>query len=162
MIEASVHPLADVKTTAIGGGTRIWQFVVILQGAKIGMDCNICSHCFIENDVIVGDRVTIKNGVQIWDGARIGDDVFIGPNVTFTNDRHPRSRNTSFVALPAFIENHAVIGAGAIILPGVRIGARATVAAGAIVTKDVPAGSLVMGAPARIVEKNGGNPYAYR
>ena len=85
-----IHPLADVQTTSIGHGTRIWQFVVILPNARLGVDVNICSHCFVENDVIVGDRVTIKNGVQLWDGLRIADDVFIGPNVTFSNVKFPR------------------------------------------------------------------------
>ena len=94
-----VHPLADVTTTRIGPNTRIWQFVVILSEAAIGADCNICSHTFIENDVVVGDRVTIKNGVQLWDGTRVGNDVFIGPNVTFTNDRYPRSRNSNFAPI---------------------------------------------------------------
>jgi UDP-2-acetamido-3-amino-2,3-dideoxy-glucuronate N-acetyltransferase len=87
-----IHSLADVQCQDIGDGTRIWQFVVILSGAKIGADANICSHCLIENDVIIGDRVTIKSGVQLWDGVRLEDDVFVGPNVTFTNDRFPRSK----------------------------------------------------------------------
>ncbi|MGH8232715.1 MAG: acyltransferase [Rhodanobacteraceae bacterium] len=99
---------------------------------------------------MIGDRVTVKNGVQLWDGCRIGNDVFIGPNATFTNDRFPKSRNRSFQALPIFVEDNAVVGAGAVLLPGVRIGAGATVAAGAVVTKDVPPGALVMGNPARV------------
>lgn len=151
MTKASIHPLADVQTTAIGDGTRIWQFVVVLPGARIGTDCNICSHCFVENDVVIGDRVTIKSGVQLWDGVEIGNDVFVGANATFTNDRYPRSRNRGFIALPTVIEDHAVIGAGAVLLPGIRIGNGATVAAGAVVTKDVPSGKLVAGNPARIM-----------
>lgn len=145
-----IHPLADVQTNFVGNGTRIWQFVVVLPGARIGKDCNICSHCFIENDVVVGDRVTIKNGVQLWDGLQIGDDVFIGPNVTFTNDRYPRSGNRRNVALQTVVESGASIGAGAVLVPGIRVGAGAMVAAGAVVTKDVPAGKIVMGNPARI------------
>lgn len=86
------HKMADVQSANIGDGTRIWQFAVILLGAKIGSECNICSHCFIENDVVIGERVTIKNGVYLYDGLRIEDDVFIGPNVTFTNDKFPRSK----------------------------------------------------------------------
>lgn len=86
------HPMADVQSPHVGPNTRIWQFVVILRGARIGADCNICSHVLIENDVIVGDRVTVKSGVQVWDGLRIEDDVFIGPNVTFTNDPFPCSK----------------------------------------------------------------------
>ena len=146
-----IHPLADVQAFHIGEGTRIWQYVIVLPGAQIGSDCNICSHCFIENDVVIGDRVTIKNGVQLWDGLRIDDDVFIGPNVSFTNDRYPRSGNVAFVAIPTLIGNGASLGAGAVVLPGLRIGENAMVAAGAVVTKDVPAGKLVMGNPARIV-----------
>jgi acetyltransferase-like isoleucine patch superfamily enzyme len=144
--------LADVQSTAIGEGTRIWQFCVVLPGATIGRDCNICSHCFIENDVVIGDRVTIKSGVQLWDGLRVGDDVFIGPNATFTNDRHPRSGNRGFECLPTMLETGCSVGAGAVILPGVRIGRRAVVGAGAVVTKDVPDGATVVGNPARILE----------
>ena len=90
--KASIHALADVQSAHIGAGTRIWQYVVVLPEARIGSGCNICSHCFIENDVVVGDRVTVKCGVQLWDGLRVADDVFIGPNVTFSNDKVPRSR----------------------------------------------------------------------
>lgn len=148
-----IHPSADVASKIIGRGTRIWQFVVVLAGARIGEDCNVCSHCFIENDVVVGDRVTIKSGVQLWDGLRVGDDVFIGPNATFTNDKHPRSRNTEFVRLTTVIENGASIGAGAVLLPGIRIGANAVVAAGAVVTHDVPANACVVGNPARLMKR---------
>lgn len=143
-----VHSLADVQSPHIGDGTRIWQFVVVLPGAHIGKDCNICSHCFIENDVAVGNRVTIKNGVQLWDGLRVGDDVFIGPNVTFTNDRLPRSGNRNFKPMVTDIGPESSIGAGAVILPGLRIGAGAMIAAGAVVTHDVPDRTLVMGNPA--------------
>lgn len=146
MIDSS----ADVKTSQIGAGTRIWQFVVVLPGAAIGSDCNICSHCFIENDVVVGNRVTVKSGVQLWDGLRIADDVFIGPNVTFTNDKLPASGNAAFETLLTHIGHGASIGAGAVILPGLRIGSGAFVAAGSVVTRDVPDGKLVMGSPARV------------
>ena len=109
-----VHPMADVQTENIGQDTRIWQFVVVLPGARIGSDVNICSHCFVENDVIIGDRVTIKNGVQLWDGLRIADEVFVGPNVTFTNDRYPRSQNLNMELLSTVVEKGASIGAGAV------------------------------------------------
>ncbi len=147
--QAMLHPTADVATTKIGANTRVWQFVVILAGARIGSDCNICSHCFIENDVIVGDRVTVKSGVQLWDGLRLEDDVFVGPNVSFTNDRYPRSRNPDAVLLETIVEAGASIGAGATILPGLRIGRGAMVAAGSVVTRDVPPGATVIGNPAR-------------
>ena len=153
-----VHKLADVSSDAIGDGTRIWQFVVILSGAKIGIECNICSHVFIENDVVIGDRVTIKCGVQLWDGLRVGNDVFIGPNATFTNDLFPRSKKYPDRYLQTIIEDGASIGAGAIILPGISIGAGAFVAAGAVVTRSVAARSLVRGNPAnhvRFIEEGG-------
>lgn len=144
-----VHPNSDVQTKQIGEGTRIWQYVVILPGAVIGRDGNICSHCFIENKVLVGDRVTVKCGVQLWDGVTLEDDVFVGPNVTFTNDPQPRSRNTAAKLLPTLVKKGASIGANATILPGLTIGEGAMVGAGAVVTKDVPPGVTVVGNPAR-------------
>jgi UDP-2-acetamido-3-amino-2,3-dideoxy-glucuronate N-acetyltransferase len=144
-----LHPMADVQSENIGQDARIWQFVVVLPGARIGSDVNICSHCFVENDVIIGDRVTIKNGVQLWDGLRIADEVFVGPNVTFTNDRYPRSQNLDVELLSTVVEKGASIGAGAVICPGITIGAGAMVAAGAVVTRDVSAGTLVVGNPAK-------------
>ena len=152
---AAIHPLADVQSSNIGEETRIWQFVVVLDGAAIGSECNICSHCFIESDVIIGDRVTIKNGVQLWNGLRVGDDVFIGPNVTFTNDRRPKSGNREFRLEQTILEDGCSIGAGAVILPGLRIGKNALVGAGAVVTRDVPQGMVVFGNPARSKEKQG-------
>lgn len=151
MTEVFIHPLSDVRAADIGGGTRVWQFVVILPGAKIGQDCNVCSHCLIEGDVVVGDRVTLKSGVQLWDGLRVADDVFIGPNVTFTNDLYPRTGNKSYTKLYTTIEAGASVGGGATILPGIRIGQGAVVGAGAVVTCDVPAGATVVGNPARVV-----------
>jgi dTDP-4-dehydrorhamnose 3,5-epimerase-like enzyme len=104
----------------------------------------------VENDVVIGDRVTIKSGVQIWDGIRIDDDAFIGPNVTFTNDKYPRSKMYPDKFLGIRIENSASIGAGAVILPGISIGIGAMVGAGAVVTKSVPPYAIVAGSPARI------------
>jgi len=148
---ARIHRLADVALCHIGPETRVWQFVVILQGAHIGAQCNVCAHVLVEGDVEIGDRVTIKSGVQIWDGLRIEDDVFIGPNVSFTNDPFPRSRQRPEAFAVTRIRKGASIGAGAVILPGITIGAGAMVGAGAVVTKDVEEGSLVMGNPARHV-----------
>lgn len=148
---ARVHPLSDVAPCDIGAGTRVWQFVVILAGARIGAGCNICAHVLVEGDVQIGDRVTVKSGVQLWDGLRLEDDVFIGPNATFTNDRYPRSRVRPEAFAVTTIRAGASIGAGAVILPGVTIGRRAMVAAGAVVTRDVEDYSLVMGNPARHV-----------
>lgn len=141
--------LADVADCQIGERTKVWQFVVILKGAEIGRDCNICAHVLIEGDVVLGDRVTVKSGVQLWDGLRIGNDVFIGPNATFSNDSFPRSKVYPGSYIQTIIEDGSSIGAGAVILPGVHIGRKAMVAAGAVVTKDVAPGSLVMGNPAR-------------
>lgn len=132
-----IHPLSDVQSSQIGQNTNIWQFCVVLKNAKIGENCNICSHCFIENDVVIGNNVTIKCGVQIWDGMRIEDDVFIGPNVTFCNDRYPKSRNKDWKLEPVIIKKGASIGANATILPGVIIGENAIIGAGAVVTKNV-------------------------
>ncbi len=144
-----IHPLADVQSTALGQGTRVWQFVVILAGAQIGENCNICANSLIENDVVVGNNVTIKSGVQLWDGTRIEDDVFIGPNATFTNDRTPRSKHYPAQFEGIRICRGASIGANATILPGVVVGEGAMVGAGAVVTRDVPAGATVVGNPAR-------------
>lgn len=145
------HLNAIVESNQIGEATRIWAFVHILPGAVIGKDCNICDHVFIENDVKIGDRVTIKSGVQLWDGVRIEDDVFIGPNVAFTNDPFPRSKQYPDKFALTMIQKGASIGANATILPGLTIGQNAMVGAGAVVTKDVPPNSIVVGNPARIV-----------
>ena len=146
-----IHQLADVSSDNVGQGTRVWQFAVILKGAVVGSDCNICAHTFIENDVVVGDRVTVKSGVYLWAGTRIGDDVFIGPNATFTNDVFPRSKYYPAQFTGVVIEEGASIGANATLLPGVTIGKRAMVGAGAVVTKDVPAETVVVGNPARVI-----------
>jgi len=146
-----VHPHALCESTAVGENTRIWAFAHVLPGATIGKDCNICDHVFIENDVVVGDRVTIKCGVQLWDGLRVADDVFIGPNVTFSNDKYPKSKQYQVKVEETYVGRGASIGGGASILPGLRIGARAMVGAGDVVTHDVPARAVVSGNPARIV-----------
>ncbi len=143
-----IHPTAEVQTENIGKGTKIWQFSVILKDAWIGKNCNINFNVFIENDVIIGDNVTIKSGVQIWDGLRIGNFVFIGPNVTFTNDFNPRSKQFPEKFLKTNIEDGASIGANSTILGGIRIGSYAMIGAGSVVTKNVPAYTLWYGNPA--------------
>jgi UDP-2-acetamido-3-amino-2,3-dideoxy-glucuronate N-acetyltransferase len=150
-MEHFIHDLACVETESIGRGTRVWAFAHILPAAKIGEDVNICDHVFIENDVIVGDRVTIKCGVQLWDGIRLEDDVFVGPNVTFTNDPFPRSKQYPDKYSETLVQQGASIGANATILPGINIGKKAMIGAGAVVTKDVPDYAVVVGNPARIV-----------
>ena len=146
-----VHPQAIVESSHIGKATQIWAFAHVLPGAVIGEDCNLCDYVFIENDVVIGDRVTIKCGVQLWDGARLEDDVFVGPNATFTNDPFPRSKQYPSEFAKTVVQKGASIGANASILPGVTIGQNAMVGAGAVVTKDVPPNSIVVGNPARIV-----------
>ena len=146
-----VHPRGICETSEVGDGTRIWAFAHVLAGARIGDDCNICDYVFVESDVVVGDRVTVKNGVQLWDGLRVEDDVFIGPNATFTNDPFPRSRVFDHETPATTVRRGASIGANATILPGVTIGERAMVGAGSVVTRDVPAGAVVAGNPAHIV-----------
>jgi acetyltransferase-like isoleucine patch superfamily enzyme len=133
--------------------TNIWQFCVVFPNAKIGVNCNICSHCLIENDVIIGNNVTIKSGVQVWDGIEIEDGVFIGANVTFTNDKYPKSKNSDWKLLKTKICKGASIGAGSTILPGIIIGENAVVGAGSVVTKSIPDNELWLGNPARFVRK---------
>lgn len=148
-MSAFIHPLSDVQSTNIGEGTRVWQYVVILPGAKIGKNCNICSHCFIENDVVLGDNVTVKPLTAICDGVTLEDDVFIGPSVSFTNDRHPKSGNRGFKLERTTVRKGASIGAGTMVMAGVTVGEGAMAAAGSVVTRDVRPGVTVFGAPAR-------------
>jgi UDP-2-acetamido-3-amino-2,3-dideoxy-glucuronate N-acetyltransferase len=148
--DVMVHESADVKTNFIGEGSKIWQHVTVLPGARIGLDVNVCANCFIEDDVIIGDRVTVKSGVYLWNGVRLEDDVFIGPNVTFTNDKFPRSKQYPDDFLSVIVEKGASVGGGAVLLPGITIGQGAMVGAGAVVTKSVPPYAIVAGSPARI------------
>lgn len=147
-----IHKLADVQSPKIGEDTNIWQFCVVLENATIGKNCNICSHVFIENDVTIGDNVTIKNGVQIWDGITVQDNVFIGPNVTFSNDKFPRSKQRPSEFLKTIVKKNASIGANATIIPGITIGENAMIGAGSVVTKDVPANTTVAGNPAKEIK----------
>jgi len=146
-----IDPKAVVDPGArIGAGTRVWGFSHIFGGAVIGKDCNICEQVLIENQVVVGDRVTIKCGVQLWDGATLEDDVFVGPNATFTNDPFPRSKHYLAAYPRTTVRRNASIGANATILPGITIGMGAMVGAGAVVTRNVPPHAIVVGNPARI------------
>lgn len=153
-----IHPLADVQSKNIGEGTKIWQYCVVLKNAVIGKDCNINCQVFIENDVFIGDNVTIKPGVQVWDGLRIENNVFIGPNVTFTNDLTPRSKQYPSIFVGTTIGAGASIGANSTILPGIKIGKYAMIGAGSVVTRDIPPFSLWFGNPAHhkgFVTQNG-------
>ena len=122
-----VHPQAICESTTIGEGTRVWAFAHVLPGAKIGRDVNLNDGVFVENDVTIGDRVTVKCGVQVWDGVHLADDVFVGPNVTFTNDPFPRSKQWPEKFIETRIDQGASIGGGAVILPGVTVGRRAMI-----------------------------------
>lgn len=144
-----IHPTAIVQTTDIGANTLIWQFVVILAGAKIGDHCNINCLSGMEGDVVLGDHVTLKPGVFLGNGTRVGNRVFIGPNACFVNDRYPRSRRPLDHHALTVLEEGCSIGAGAIIMNGIRVGRFAMVAAGSVVSKDVPDHALVTGNPAR-------------
>jgi UDP-2-acetamido-3-amino-2,3-dideoxy-glucuronate N-acetyltransferase len=142
-----IHPTADVQTESIGEGTSIWQFSIVLSGAVIGANCNINSHCFIENDVTIGNNVTVKCGVYLWDGIVLEDNVMVGPNVTFTNDLYPRSKQP-FTVSKTIVKKGASLGANATILAGITIGEYALIGAGSVVTKDVPGNTLWVGNPA--------------
>ena len=150
-----IHPLSDCQNTHIPESTNIWQFCVVLPGARIGENCNICSHCFIENDVVIGNDVTIKCGTQVWDGITLEDNVFVGANVTFTNDRYPHAKNADWKMEPTLVKRGASIGAGSTILCGVTIGEDAIIGIGSVVTKSIPAGEIWVGNPARFLKKVG-------
>ncbi|WP_226063998.1 acyltransferase [Kaistella polysaccharea] len=147
-----IHPLAEVQSPSVGEGTFVWQYSIILEDAVIGTNCNINCHVFIENDVIIGNNVTVKPGVQIWDGLRIEDDVFIGPNVTFTNDPFPRSKQYQKNVQRTLICKGVSIGANATILGGVTVGENSMIGAGSVVTKNIPSNELWVGNPARKVK----------
>lgn len=147
-----IHELSDCKSKNIGKDTNVWQFCVIFPNAIIGDNCNICANVLIENDVIIGNNVTIKSGVQIWDGVKLEDNVFVGPNVTFTNDLYPRSKNQDWTLSRTLIKKGASIGANATIICGVTIGENAMIGAGSVVTKNVPEGEIWVGNPAKFLK----------
>ena len=149
MKNVHIHPNALVETSEIGEGTRIWAFVHLLKGSVVGKNCNICDHCYIEYNVTIGDNVTIKSGIYIWEGVHIDDDVFLGPNVVFTNDLRPRSKQY-ITSLETFVAKGASIGANSTILAGVRIGKYAMAGIGSVITRDVPDYALVYGNPAKV------------
>jgi len=143
----SAHPTAILETDNIGPRTTIWAFAHVLPTARIGADCNICDHTLIENGAVIGNRVTVKCYVQVGEGVTLEDDVFVGPNVGFTNDRFPRSKQWPAQYLKTVVKSGASIGANASILPGLTIGAKAMIGAGAVVTRDVPPRAIVVGNP---------------
>jgi UDP-2-acetamido-3-amino-2,3-dideoxy-glucuronate N-acetyltransferase len=150
-----VHPNALLESQQVGAGTRVQAFAHVLPGARIGAECTICEHTFIENDVVIGDRATIKPGVRLLDGVRIEDDVYVGPNATFSND-HGRGGEEDLDERPVtVVRRGASIGANAAVLPGVTIGQHAMVGVGAVVTRSVPPYAVVLGNPARITRYAG-------
>ena len=144
----SIHPSSDVLYQQIGKDTHIWQYCIVLPGAEIGSNCNICANVLIENDVKLGNNVTVKSGVQLWDGVTLEDNVFIGPNVTFTNDKVPRSKMYPDLFLKTLVKKGASIGANSTIMAGHTIGEYAFIGAGSVVTKDIPANTVWYGNPA--------------
>lgn len=144
-----VHPSSVVDTTAIGAGTTIWAFVHVLKNVTIGSNCNICDHCFVESGVNIGDNVTLKSGIYVWTGVEIKNNVFLGPNVVFTNDLRPRSKNKNYQLTPTVINESASIGANTTILAGILVGRYAMTGIGAVVTRDVKDYALVYGNPAK-------------
>jgi len=137
-------------SASLGKGVSIWQFASVLQSVTIGNNVSIGSCAEIGRGSKIGNDTRIGHGVFLPPDSQIGNNVFIGPSATFTDDKHPRAGNAEYDAQPPVVEDHASIGAGAVILPGVRIGYGAMIGAGAIVTRDVPAQSVVYGSPARV------------
>lgn len=149
-----IHPTANVSDKAhIGAGTKVWINVQIRENAQIGEGCILSKDVYIDHAVRIGNRCKVQNSVSVYHGVSIGDDVFVGPNVAFTNDRVPRAFNTEWRITETKVENGASLGANATIVCGITIGEYAMVAAGSVVTKDVPPYTLVMGNPARPVDK---------
>ncbi|MFN7952935.1 MAG: acyltransferase [bacterium] len=146
-----VHERALCESDDVGPRTRVWAFAHVMRGARVGADCNIGDHAFVESGAVLGDRVTVKNAVLVWDRVTVEDDVFLGPNMVFTNDLVPRAafRKDASRFLPTRVRRGASIGANVTVVCGVTVGECAFVGAGAVVTSDVPARALVVGNPAR-------------
>lgn len=145
-----VHPLGLCESEDVGSGTRVWAWAHVLPGARVGRDCNICDHAYIEGGALLGDRVTVKNAVLVFDGVDVGDDVFLGPNVLFTNDLRPRAhvKKGPDALLPTVVESGVTLGAGTVVVCGTTIGRHAFAAAGSVITRDVAPHSFVAGNPA--------------
>ena len=149
-----IHPLTVIHAGAsIDESAQVWAFTVIGDGVTVGADAVIGSHCYIGRGTTIGRGVHIQTGVFLPNNSVVEDYAFIGPNVPFTDDRYPRSGNTAYLAEPPFIGHGASIGAGAVILPGIKIGAGSMVGAGSVVAKNVGIGDTIYGSAAKV--KNG-------
>lgn len=146
-----VHEKALCESSDVGAGTRVWAFAHVMKGAKVGEDCNLCDHSFIESGAVLGNKVTVKNAVLVWDKVTIEDEVFLGPNMVFTNDMNPRVafKKSPDTFLPTRVARGSSIGANATIVCGVTLGESCFVGAGSVVIRDVPAYAMVVGNPAR-------------
>ncbi|MCD6681063.1 MAG: N-acetyltransferase [Burkholderiaceae bacterium] len=153
MDSVDIHPSAIVDEGAqVGAGTRIWHWVHVCAGARIGDRCSLGQNVFVGNRVVIGDRVKIQNNVSIYDNVTLEDDVFCGPSMVFTNVYNPRAaveRKSEY--RDTVVRRGATLGANCTIVCGVTIGEYAFVGAGAVVNRDVPAYALMVGVPARQV-----------
>ncbi len=148
-----IDPTAWVDPRAeIGQGAKIWNWTKVRESVRIGRDCSIGQCAYIDVGVVLGHDCRIQNSVQIYKGVTIGNQVYVGPNVTFSNDKYPRAYNSNWTLVETTVEDGASIGAGAVIVCGVRLGAFCMVGAGSVVTADVPRFGLVVGQPARLVD----------
>jgi UDP-2-acetamido-3-amino-2,3-dideoxy-glucuronate N-acetyltransferase len=148
----TIHPSAIVDEGAsLGSGCRIWHFVHVCGGARIGNGCSLGQNVFVGNDVQIGDNVKIQNNVSVYDAVTLEDDVFCGPSMVFTNVYNPRAAVTRKAEYRRTrVQRGATLGANCTIVCGVTIGQYAFVGAGAVVNRDVPDFALVLGVPGRV------------
>jgi UDP-2-acetamido-3-amino-2,3-dideoxy-glucuronate N-acetyltransferase len=147
---ASIHPTAIVDEGAqIGAGSRVWHWVHVSGGARIGTGCSLGQNVYVGNDVVIGNNVKIQNNVSVYDAVRLEDDVFCGPSMVFTNVYNPRSAITRKNEYrQTLVRRGATLGANCTIVCGTTIGEHAFVGAGAVVNRDVPPYALMLGVPA--------------